>query len=306
MKATCFVAAAVMMCGAGAAAQEATPQQPTAQTPSATSRPAPAPAFDPRRDDIRTMEMLLTTALQKGAQDLARMLRVSEPNSAFITATGRARGFVLEGYGLFFDVDVPNMKYSVVWSAQMLQLAQDRQRWQDALASGRLDEQQRKIAEGQLRQTYNLMALAQKGAVLIPNPDANTTQVPPPGGVSAAVDVSDGTRVATVPVLPAGQGSQMVLPPVMPQPQVRDPNELYTESVKNALIDAMLRLTGFLKIADNEWLTVAASDSTAPQVGQLDDTSRIVIRVKGSDLAAFHAGKLTKDEVMKRVEVREF
>ena len=130
MKATCFVAAAVMMWGGGASAQEATSQQSTAQTPAATSRPAPAPAFDPRRDDIRTMEMLLTTALQKGAQDLARMLRVSEPNSAFVTATGRARGFVLEGYGLFFDVDVPNMKYSVVWSAQMLQLAQDRERWQ--------------------------------------------------------------------------------------------------------------------------------------------------------------------------------
>ena len=306
MKATCFVAAAVMMCGAGASAQEATPPQPAAQTPSAASRPAPAPAFDPRRDDIRTMEMLLTTALQTGAQDLARMLRVSEPNSAFVTGTGRARGFVLEGYGLFFDVDVPNMKYSVVWSAQMLQLAQDRQRWAEALASGRLDEQQRKIADGQLRQTDRLMALAQKGAVLIPNPNANTAQVPPPGGVTATVDASDNSRITQVPVLPAGQGSQMVLPQVVPQPEVRDPNELYTESVKNALIDAMLRLTGFLKIADNEWLTVAASDSTGPQVGQLDDTSRIVIRVKGSDLAAFHAGKLTKEEVMKRVEVREF
>jgi len=293
-----------MLCGAGASAQEATPPQPAAQAPSATSRPAPAPAFDPRRDDIRTMEMLLTTALQKGAQDLARMLRVSEPNSAFITATGRARGFVLEGYGLFFDVDVPNMKYSVVWSAQMLQLAQDRERWRQALASGRLDEQQRKIAEGQLRQSDRLMAAAQGGAVLIPNPNANTTQVPPPGGVSATVDVSESTRL--VPALPAGQGSPIVLPEVIPQPEVRDPNELYTESVKNALIDAMLRLTGFLKIGDNEWLTVAASDSTGPQVGQLDDTSRIVIRVKGSDLAAFHAGKLTKEEVMKRVEVREF
>ena len=295
-----------MMCGAGASAQEATPQQSTAQTPSATSRPAPAPAFDPRRDDIRTMEMLLTTALQKGAQDLARMLRVSEPNSAFITATGRARGFVLEGYGLFFDVDVPNMKYSVVWSAQMVQLAQDRERWEQALASGRLDEQQRKIAEGQLKQSERLMAAAQKGAVLIPNPNANTAQVPPPDRVSAAVDVSESNRLAQVPVLPAAQGSAVILPPVVPQPEVRDPNELYTDSVKNALIDAMLRHSAFLKIGDNEWLTVAASDSTGPQGGLLDDTSRIVLRIKGSDLAAFHAQKLTPEEARKRVEVREF
>jgi hypothetical protein len=303
VKATCFVAAAVMMCGAAASAQEATPPQATAQTPPAASRPTAA--FDPRRDDIRTMEMLLTNALQKGAQDLARLLRVSEPNSAFVTATGSERGFVLEGYGLFFDVDVPNMKYSVVWSAQMVQLAQDRDRWQQALASGRLDEQQRKIAEGQLRQTTKLMAAAQGGAVLIPNPNALVpnpnapTEVIPPGRVNGAV-------IPDVPALPVGQGAPIVLPQVVPEPDVRDPNELYTESVKNALIDAMLRLTGFLKIADTEWLTVAASDSTAPQVGQLDDTSRIVIRVKGSDLAAFHAGKLTREEVWKRVEVREF
>jgi hypothetical protein len=304
VKATCFVAATVMMCGAGAAAQEARPQQSTAQAPSATSRPAPA--FDPRRDDIRTMEMLLTTALQKGAQDLARLLRVSEPNSAFVTGTGRTRGFVLEGYGLFFDVDVPNMKYSAVWSAQILQLVQDRAQWAEALGSGRLDAETRKVAEAQIRQNTKLIAAAQGGAVLIPNATANTTQVAPPDRVSAAVDVSE-SRLAQVPVLPAAQSSQQfVLPPVVPEPEVRDPNELYTESVKNALIDAMLRHSAFLKIGDNDWLTVAASDSTGPQVGQLDDTSRIVIRVKGSDLAAFHAQKLTRDEVMKRVEVREF
>jgi hypothetical protein len=52
---------------------------------------------------------------------------------------------------------------------------------------------------------------------------------------------------------------------------------------------------------------VAASDSDAPQTpAQLDETSRILISIRGSDLAAFQAGKLTRDEVLKRVEVREF
>jgi len=251
--------------------------------------------------------MLLTTALQKGAQDLARLLRVSEPNSAFVTGTGRTRGLMLDGYGFVFHVDVPNMKYSVVWSAQMLQLAQDRDRWQQALASGRLDEQQRRIAEGQLRQTDKLMAAAQGGAVLIPNPNANTTQVLPPGGVTAAVDVSESGRLVQVPVLPAAQGAQVVLPQVVPQPEVRDPNELYTESVKKALIDAMLGYSKLLKIGENEWLTVAAADGDGPQVpGQLDDTSRILISIRGSDLAAFQAGKLTREEVLKKVQVKEF
>jgi len=96
------------------------------------------------------------------------------------------------------------------------------------------------------------------------------------------------------------------LPAVAPPPDIRDPNDLYTESVKGALIDTMLRLSAFLKVPEQEWLTVAASDSSTPQIGQLDDSPRIIIRVKGSDLAAFHAQKLTREEVMKRVEVREF
>ncbi len=34
----------------------------------------------------------------------------------------RARGFRLDGFGIFFDVDVPAMRQSVVWSWRMLDL----------------------------------------------------------------------------------------------------------------------------------------------------------------------------------------
>ena len=62
-----------------------------------------------------------------------------------------------------------------------------------------------------------------------------------------------------------------------------------------------------MKLGDNEWLTVAASDGAGPQMpGAFDDSSRIVIRIKGADLTAYRAGKLTLEEVRKRVEVREF
>ena len=53
-----------------------------------------------------------------------------------------------------------------------------------------------------------------------------------------------------------------------------------------------------LSIGADEWLTVAARDSEGPpDPGQIDDASTIVIRIKGSDLAAFHANKLTREEV---------
>jgi hypothetical protein len=298
-----LVAATVMLCGSSAWAQESAPQ------PRPQTAPANPPADSPRRDDIRTMEVLLTQALSKGAQDLARLIRLSEPNSAFVTGTGRARGFELEGYGLFFHVDVPNMKYSVVWSAQMVQLSQDRDKWMQVLARTRGDEPLHQLAEGQLRQTERLMAAAQGGAVLIPssppvpNPTDNTRIAGSDRTIRAA-DIAEGTRV--VESTPVVSAPAMVLPTVAPPPQVRDPNELYSESVKNALIDAMLRQSAFLKIAEQEWLIVAASDSSNARPGQLDEASSIVIRIKGSDLAAFQAGKMSPEEVRKKVEVREF
>jgi hypothetical protein len=233
------------------------------------------------------MESVLTEALRKGAQDLAHQLKVIEPNSLFVTSTGRARGFALEGYGMFFDVDVPGMRQSVVWSAQMLELAQQRDQLREFLAQNPTHPA-RRMVEANLRQIERMM-MGVSGPGQIPSPPPGG----PPRGIAVATDLPDTTSV----------------PPAVtaPVPDLRDPNELYTDSVKSALIDAMLRYSAFLKIADTEWLTVAASDSDGPQIpGQLDDASRIIIRVKGSDLSAFQAGRLTREDVMKRVEVKEF
>jgi hypothetical protein len=293
VKATWIMAAALVAAASAAHAQEAPlPQaaRPEAEQSAPRSAPPavarPAPSVDARRDDIRMMESVLTQALQKGAQDLARQLKVSEPNSAFVTSTGRARGFALDGYGMFFDVDVPGMRQSVVWSAQMLELAQQRDQLRQFLAQNPTHPA-RRLAEANLRQIERMMM----GVPSVPVP--NTSPAVPPAGVAVATTVSESSLVP-----PAAAA---------PVPDLRDPNELYTDSVKNALIDAMLRYSAFLKIGENEWLTVAASDSDGPQIaGQLDDASRIVIRVKGSDLSAFQTGKLSREEVLKRVEVKEF
>jgi hypothetical protein len=284
---------------APAAPMPAAAQAPEAQAPAA---PSATPAGrESRRQDIKSMELLLTQALQNGAQELARQLKVSEPNSAFVTGTGRARGFILDGHGIFFDVDVPGMRQSVVWSAQMLELEQQRQNLLRFLASSSPDDPRRKMAEVNLRQIARLMGAA-PGEIVISNPTGNT-QMTPPGRIAAAVaPVSAGDATTAAESARSGGGN-----PVQPIEQLRDPNELYTNSVKDALIDAMLKYSGFLKIRDNEWLTVAASDSDGPQTpGQLDETSRILISIRGGDLTAFQSGRLTREEVLKKVEVREF
>jgi hypothetical protein len=69
----------------------------------------------------------------------------------------------------------------------------------------------------------------------------------------------------------------------------------------------MLKHSLGLKLGPEEWLTVAARDAQGPLTpGQPDDASTIVIRIKGSDLAAFHSNRLTPEEVRKRVEVKEY
>jgi hypothetical protein len=180
----------------------------------------------------------------------------------------------------------------------MLQFEEDRQRYLAFLASAPPDDPRRRIASERLRQVQQLMA-AQTGTIVLTDPGANTNLVPPPGTVTAM-----NVPVAEADVRAASSGRAPATPPVQ---QLRDPNELYTDSVKNALIDVMLRHSSILKIRENEWLTVAASDSDGPQQpGQVEDLSRILISIRGVDLLAFKSGKLTREEVLKKVEVREF
>jgi hypothetical protein len=286
-----FVAAGVLVACTAAHAQVTpvfpAPADPTPAAAQATPPPpppAPKPVDRASREDIRSMEVLLTQALQTGAQTLARQLKGTAPNSAFVTGTGRARGFILSGHGIFFDVDVPEMRQSMVWSAQMLELEQQRQNLRRFLTTTTADDPRRKIADANLKYIERLMGGSE---VVITNSPANTQMAPP--GQIRATDVS-----------PVSDSAQQV-------PPVSDPNLAYTDSVKSALIDVMLKFSGPLKIRDDEWLTVAASDSEGPQTpGAVEETSRILISIKGSDLAAFQAGKLTREEVLKKVEVREF
>ncbi len=247
----------------------------TASTAAQAQTPQPGPS---RRNDVRMVEVVLTNAVKQGAETLGRQMQISEPGSLIVTGTARARGFVLDGYGVFFDVDVPMMKQSVVWSRQMMLRDQFRRELLAFIATNP-DGPQRRTAEAQLRNLDR-----PSGAAPTAVAESSAPAMPPPG-------------TATAQTLP---DAALATPP-----DLRDPNELYTEAVKSALIDAMLKIGGQV-IHPDEWLTVAAQDAEGPMPGQIYDASTIVLRVRGSDLAAFQAGKLTRDEVLKKVEIREF
>jgi hypothetical protein len=308
VKATLIVAAAIVAAGNTGYAQEAPAQD--ARPQSAAARPvtyllpvtfplltqAPDPSPEPqaaplaqappataasgdRRDDIKTLEAVLTLAVKSGADKLALQMRASEPGSLFVIDTGRTRGFDLIGYGVFFDVDVPMMKQSVLWSTRTLTQQDTRAQLENYIAT-QPPGPARELAMRELRRM-------------------------PPQGMQQGYRQAAPTQVANAsePGTIRAQDVDAAAPPVLPG----DPNELYTEAVKTSLIDAMLKYSVGLKLGAEEWLTVAARDAQGPPTpGQPDDASTIVIRIKGSDLAAFHANKLTREEVLKRVEVKEY
>lgn len=224
-----------------------------------------------RRNQIQTMEGVLTRAVRSGAEDLARRMQSRDPSLMLFTGQARARGFLLEGYGVFFDVEIPALRPTVVWAARTLERDQSMSNAIDSLAravTAMPEGPTRVRAEQALKHVQQLN----------PSPVQRPQGMPQSGAVqSAATDPVD------------------------------DPHTSYTEYVKNALIDAMLDYSLPMNLDAEEWLTVAARDSEGPLTpDEIYDASTILIRVKGSDLATFFADRSKRAEVRGRVQVREF
>jgi hypothetical protein len=95
--------------------------------PATKVAPPPAPASmtpDEFRDNINIMEGLLAAAVANGA----RKIQAANPGVSLVaTGNPRARGFVLDGYGLFFDVEIPELSGSVELTMQLLQKEMQKQ-----------------------------------------------------------------------------------------------------------------------------------------------------------------------------------
>jgi len=106
-------------------------------------------------------------------------------------------------------------------------------------------------------------------------------------------------KVDPVPVIP--KTAREALKSVM------DTGQKYRNEVKLQLTDAMLDFSKNLELKPDEWLSVAARGSDgALTPGEILQLTTVVLRVKGSDLADYLAGRTTKDEARAKVEVRQF
>ncbi len=253
---------------------------------------APPPkAPDKRRYDMKVMEGALVGAVRHGAEVLGAQLKPYNPNLVLLTGMARARGFLLDGYGAFFDVEIPALRESVAWSIRTMAMEADPYlvQW---LAGLRRSVAEVPDAAARKRLEQNIAQIEDQ---------LHASDVPAP---APAARPSDARRVSSAGVRQEAVAPAATAAPV--PPVLKDPAALYTETVKNALIDAMLDYSGPMGIGPDEWLTIAARDAEGPLgPGDLYDAVTIVLRIKGSDLAAFRADRITRDEARKRVEVRE-
>jgi hypothetical protein len=193
-----FVIAAVAIGPAVAGAQA--PMPPPAPGPGPVA-PAGAPergrqmAADARYK-VRVMEGVLEKSVQQAALRLNEQLRRVSPDLIQLTGAAHARGYRLEGYGLFFDVEVPAaMRQTMGWTARVMR--QQQQGVSEALGSlkriaGELDPKTRAEAE---------RAMHQIELVVRPMPRVRVERSMPGG--PAAVEAATSSAGPPAPAAPA-------------------------------------------------------------------------------------------------------
>lgn len=246
------------------------------------------------RYKVFVMEGALERAVQNGAAVLSRQVRAISPEAMFLTGAAQVRGFRLEGYGVFFDVEVPALRPTVSW---MLRAMAD----DNGASLAHLKAYIRKVQDPRerepLERAIRSLELQVPGARMAVGDGAGVGANVGAGGV-AAQTVATGQPAAQPRAVP-------VADPLL----LADPAAAYTLEVQAALIDSMLENGAPLAIAADEWLTIAARDGEPGNrlvPGDAYDLTTTVLRVKGSDLAAYRAGRLTLEDARRKVEVKEF
>lgn len=244
------------------------------------------------RYQIGQMERMLEGAVEHGAAIIRDRLQLIVPSAMLISENAHVRGFRLDGYGLFFDVEVPSPVGTMAWSLRTLDQ-------NDLGLQSALNELKKHVAaagDANLEQALKRVELQ-----LGPIPLAATL---PPAASAATISTA---RVGSPAMAPPG--AQTAAPDqAAADALLSDPNEAYRTAVKQSLMEGMLDYSGPLAVGPSEWLTIAARrNDDRPQLAPADsDAGTMVIRIGGADLAAFRAGQLTREDALKRMDVRVF
>jgi hypothetical protein len=242
---------------------------------------------------IGTMERVLEGAVEHGValtrdrlQAIADRLQTLGPAQMLILDNPRVRGFRLDSYGVFFDVEVPSLNGTLTWSLRTL----DQNDLGLQSAMNILKTHVNADGDADLQQALKRVEL----------------QVGPATLTSQSVPAASASRNATGAA--AGGAEQQADLPASIDPILTNPNAAYRAEVVQALVDAMIDYSGPLRVGADEWLTIAARGiEDRPRLTPADnDPETVVIRARGADLKAFHAGQISREEVVKRIDRRVF
>jgi hypothetical protein len=232
------------------------------------------------RQRISMMEGVLERAVSNGADNMVRQMKAVMGDAPMLTGVPEVRGFRLDGYGVFFDVEVPALRLPVTWPLRYM-FRDNRE------TTGIINELRSMMAEAEPRQRDRLAQIVRQleQQAQVPAALRSSGRI----GAPAAVSVGGGTAPGPT--------------------SYDDPEEHYTREVKAALVDAMVENSGPIALGADEWLTVAARDNVPrdPLIPtDAADTRTVIFRLKGSDLGAYRAGRMTLDEIRTKVETREY
>jgi hypothetical protein len=246
----------------------------SAQVPAATAR---APEFAKLRSQISMMEGILERAVGEGIRNAMVQMPDLFQGQVWINPP-RARGFRIDGYGVFFDVEVPTLPMttvaiSILTRNNEIALVNELNQLRAQMLQA-VPEPAKRV---ELTRTLDRVQSRVSGAPL------SEPGVPPQTpGAATPVEHRLGASGATA------------APQLAP---VRDANTIYTDEVRKALTDVLLEHA--TQVAPDEWVTIAASESRAGWEPQ--DTMTLYLSIQGKDLAALRAGKITQEEATKRI-----
>jgi hypothetical protein len=227
---------------------------------------------------IGLMEGILERAVQHGAFEMTRRLQVS-PDMLLLGGPPRARGFQLEGYGVFFDVEVPELRRSVAWTFRMLD--------EDALGLNSALSQLRSHVQSvtDQRARLDLEQAIKRLEIQVGFVSPGERRSGAPREVAAGVKAQAGASAAVVPT---------------------DPDEAYTAEVRVALVEALLDHA--FSIEPHQWFTVAArgNDRGLLSANHPYEVMTLILRIRGEDLIAFREGRISREEARGRVEAKDF
>lgn len=243
--------------------------------PHAALQSAGQPAVATERPDqvlhLQQMEQVLEDAVARSIETVQQQLNTVPSGLVLFAGSIQVRGFVLDDYGVFFDVEYPVVRRTLLWSMTML----DRM---DGGMSATFRELRRRVddmPDGHFRVEFDRV-LTEVEAEFLPLAPA------PPG----LPDSTSGT---------AGPARLNEF----------DPGTVYREALTEELA-SVLRVHGAaLGVSDDEWVSIAARDARS-QIGPRRGAAArdtLTLRVHGRDLAALATGRLSAEEFREAVAV---